>query len=107
MEVEAAEDWEKQSQARLADTSTSLPMEAYTGVYRSVINGDVTIALDEGEMSLNTVNNHYTVSHWHLDTFEIMHKDWPRGMLMQFNLGADGKLASLGLGEDIFVRLPD
>ncbi len=105
LENEAAEAWEQQSRARLTDTRTSLPIEAYLGVYRSIINGDITISAAGEQLTLATAANRYRLSHWHLDTFLVMHDDWPRGMLMQFNLGADGKPASIKLGPDTFSRV--
>lgn len=105
LEIEAAKDWEEQSQARLADTSTSLPIAAYLGVYRSVINGDITISEADGKASLGTAARKYRLSHWQLDTFLVTDDEWPRGMLGQFSLGTDGKVASFSLGPDTFLRM--
>jgi len=101
------QDWRETEQARLSDTQLRLPVAAYAGTYRSIVNGDIDITIAAGELSLQLAIGSYKMSHWHQDTFLIVDDDWEFGSLANFDFGRDGSILSFGLFGDDFFRVDD
>ena len=92
---------EKQRQKRLGkqipNTSNSLPLIEYTGLYRDEMYGDAEISLKDGQLilSLLPAKEYFTSSmeHFHYDTFKI---DFNYAVLefglLTFNFKSDGKI---------------
>lgn len=61
---------QKRKKGRVANTNTSLDLEAYTGKYQHPLCGHLDIAIENNGLKLN-FNNFETIeaSHWHYDTF--------------------------------------
>jgi hypothetical protein len=97
--------WEEKARARLEGTQPSLPLAAYAGTYRSPVHGDISVRLMDEKLRVDTVTHQYTLSHWHLDTFLLMHPEWEHGALTTFSMASDGSVASFGLGSDVFSRV--
>ncbi len=61
---------------RVMDTKPSLPLTAYAGTYQSDIYGNITVAVENGQLRLNFAHSPElaaTLKHWHYDVWEI---DW-------------------------------
>ncbi len=61
-------------QKKIPNTSTTLPIEKYTGVYKSDVYGEVTVSISNGKLLLQfsktPIFKGY-LTHWHYNTFEI------------------------------------
>jgi hypothetical protein len=67
---------EDRMESRIEGTHPSLPMEKYTGTYRSDIYGDITVAKSQGQLRLEFEHSprlSATLKHWHFDVWKI---DW-------------------------------
>lgn len=61
---------------QVLNTKPSVPLEEYTGVYKSDIYGNITISIGDDELKLNFERSpdlSATLKHWHYDVWEI---DW-------------------------------
>jgi CubicO group peptidase (beta-lactamase class C family) len=98
----------KREGERVAGTRPSLAVEHYAGTYRSVLYGDVTVALENGSLFVRFGSSHAgELTHWHFDTFQASWRDPMMGRdLIAFALGTQGKVGQLtwsGVGE--FARV--
>ena len=90
---------------RLANTSPSLPLEQFAGIYRDVMFADVTVEVIDEKMVLRFAINNDLVAdliHMHLDTFEVRWRHefaWFDGGNVQFRL--DNKTNVTGFELDI------
>ncbi len=80
----AAKIAEQEDQANRAnDTKPSLPTQAYAGIYRSEMYGDVEVVVDSsGAMRIDfkpTALFKGTLTHWHYDTFQLK---WSTKMML-------------------------
>jgi CubicO group peptidase (beta-lactamase class C family) len=99
----------EREKARVTGTSPSLPLEAYAGLYRSALSGDLEVDLEEGTLRLAYGPNYLgTLAHWHYDTWRVTWQNRSLGSdLVSFQLGSDGTVESLALsGTDRFRRAP-
>jgi CubicO group peptidase (beta-lactamase class C family) len=93
--------WEKFEAERVADTRTSLPLEAYTGTYGGPMYGDATVSLEDGRLVLKLLPNPDLVgdlTHWHYDTFQVEWREqfaWFGRGTVQFLLDAGGEVAEM------------
>lgn len=94
---------QKQLVARVLNTTPSLVLDKYAGVYVDSMYGDLNVKANNGKLSL-TYGNFIdaTLEHWHYDTFMATASSVTVGKLMTtFALGADGKVKTVevqGLG---------
>jgi hypothetical protein len=110
----------QREEARVKDTTPSLPVESYLGRYTSEVYGDTEITLEGGVLKLDP-NAHPAISgrleHWQLDTFLCSWTDrvWDQS-LVYFDLDDAGKVSQfrvtvrpdwLDTMEYVFVKLPE
>lgn len=67
-------------QKKIPNTSTTLPIEKYVGIYNSKVYGEVSVKIDNGKLLVQfskspIFKGHLT--HWHYNTFEIEMKKVP------------------------------
>lgn len=113
-EQRAAEPAEKAAEeealvaSRIPNTSPSLPLTSYVGTYTDVMYGDLSVALNEGQLTFDfkpTPLFYGELEHWHFDTFRL---HWGSQMMLpsgtaHFSLNPSGTIESL----DIDVPNPD
>ncbi len=66
--------WGAWDDARLPNTSPSLPLDRYSGTYGGPLYGDAVVAVEGGSLVVRFVPNPDLVgdlTHWHHDTFQI------------------------------------
>lgn len=82
---------------RVANTSTTLPLERYTGKYTSPLYGQINVNVTDNQLNFNVNDTQYaTLAHWHYDTFYGPYKKaWLGNALAQFNVGVSGKVDTL------------
>ena len=81
----------------MPDTSPTMPLKAYEGVYENNILGSIDIAMRENDLRITfRPDRHMSLTHWHYDTFGGVIEEYPhdRGSLVQFNMGTQ-KLKSV------------
>lgn len=86
-------------EARKKDTKPSLPLQGYTGKYRSTMYGDVTVTLIKEKLVvtfLPTASFVGDLSHWQYDSFQIELRDptLPKGFVT-FVLDASGTASEM------------
>ncbi len=102
------EKWDKLEKERIPNTTPSLPLEAYTGLYEDEMYGQAEIVLSDHQLKVRLIpsGNLFVaeMDHWHLDTFKVKVKDpfLPAGFVT-FSLGEDGKVT----GFKINIENPD
>jgi CubicO group peptidase (beta-lactamase class C family) len=102
-----AENWRDRKQQRLKNTKTSLPRAAYTGRYRSQVNGDVLIEPLDRSLVLRTAQKELRMVHWHLDTFLVEYKPWDMQEFISFQIDSNGYISSVQLLGDTFERVAE
>ena len=102
---------QKRKDSRMADTSPSLSLDDYTGLYRCKMYGDVEIKQENGKLRMifpHAPKLNATLWHWHLDTYEINWDEthaWFDFGTVQFVLDNNGKVIRLNFdvpNDDIF-----
>ena len=107
-------------EARIQNTSPSLPVESYAGRYTSAVYGDAEITLEDGVLQLDTKTHREItgrLEHWQLDTFLCTWTDrvWDQS-LVYFDLDDSGKISQfrvtvrpdwLDTLEYVFVKQPE
>jgi CubicO group peptidase (beta-lactamase class C family) len=85
---------------RVRGTSPSLPLDRYAGTYADSLYGTATVRLEHGALVLET--NPLLAADlepWNYDTFMAHYRNrWQGEDLVTFQLGPDGKVASIDLG---------
>jgi len=91
---------------RLQGTKPSLVLDAYTGVYRDSLAGQLDITLENGALVLRQGTQLRSVlSHWHLDTFRAKPDlEWRGEQTVNFAIGASGRVDAVQLGGRRFGR---
>lgn len=103
----------EQSDTRISDriasqiqgTKPSLPLEKYTGTYRSAIYGNIIISLENGKLKMNLEHSpelSSTLKHFHYDVFEIIwdqEQAWFQFGTVKFN--TDNYLKVTGIDFDV------
>jgi hypothetical protein len=108
---ETAKAQEKKSEAeRVKGTSPSLPLDRYSGTYKSDMYGEIKVAVENGKL-LTTFGPNFTgdLEHWHFDTFRVNWRDRMQGKgFVSFRLNRQGKVDELNV-ENLtdFTRVPD
>ncbi len=91
---------------RIQGTKPSLALDAYTGVYRDSLAGQVDVTLENGVLVLKQGSQLRSVlSHWHLDTFRAKPDlEWRGEQTVNFAIGASGRVEAVALGGRRFGR---
>ncbi|HZW58998.1 MAG TPA: serine hydrolase, partial [Woeseiaceae bacterium] len=97
-------EWAATVEARLADTTPSLPLDAYLGSYDNAVLGSIEFERRDGKLELRTGMYRYEVSHWHLDTFLVDYLTWPHGVFMSFSIDGEGKVSAMNVFDGEFLR---
>jgi CubicO group peptidase (beta-lactamase class C family) len=93
-----------EAKKRVMGTKPSLPLEAYAGTYRDALYGTTTIKMKDGKLWVDDPFATATVEHWNYDTFEFKYtKRWFGTQLVTFQLGTDGKVSGLDLGDGVVL----
>ena len=96
----------KQKESRVPDTTPTLELEKYCGIYKHQMLGKIVVSLEGKNLNIS-INDHrvYSSKHWHYDTF-MTEKDptllWE--LLITFQLDPSGKVGSLELLGENFQR---
>lgn len=89
----------KQEAERATGTKPSLTLDKYVGEYRSEMYGDVSVALDNGTLTLRR-GPHIAgkMEHWHYDVFRVTWDDRQMGRaFVSFTLDQRGRVAEMNL----------
>lgn len=101
LEKQATAASEKAEKERVLNTKPSLPLADYAGNYSHPLYGKATVSLgSDGRLVVkgNTAESAYNLDHWHFDTFKgVSDRFWEEPSLVQFQLGADGKVSAMRL----------
>jgi CubicO group peptidase (beta-lactamase class C family) len=96
----------KRDKEHVLETSPSLVLDQYSGIYQHEMLGKVTVSVMDEQLQIN-LNNHlyYKTAHWHYDTF-ITNKDpkWRYRLLVNFNLNTSGKTEELEVFGEKFTK---
>lgn len=90
----------KLEENRIKNTTPSLPLEKYTGIYHDEMYGDADVTLKDGQLFVSLVPAPQFIgdlTHYHLDVFEIELKAFPslpKG-LVNFTLNSKGEVAKM------------
>ena len=87
--------WRETLAKKLDDTQTSLPADAYSGLYRNTTFGDVRIETADSSFTISTGLVDFEMDHWHLDTFLVEYAPWEMRLFATFKIGPDGLVESL------------
>lgn len=91
--------------SQVAGTNPSLPLEKFTGTYRSAIYGNITISLKNGQLKMDLEHSpelSSTLKHFHYDVFEIIwdqEQAWFQFGTVKFN--TDNYLKVTGFDFDV------
>ena len=89
----------KQEAERATGTKPSLALDKYVGEYRSEMYGDVSVAIDNGTLTLRR-GPHIAgkMEHWHYDVFRVTWDDRQMGKaFVSFTLDQRGRVAEMNL----------
>lgn len=106
-EAEAEAAWDRIRAARRPDAPPTLPLDAYSGRYRSAAWGDVEIRRAGPAFELRTGARRYGLTPWHGDVFLLTHHDWNRGDFVHFTITPDARVGALRIFESAFERLEE
>ncbi|MBE6026812.1 MAG: DUF3471 domain-containing protein, partial [Clostridiales bacterium] len=67
----AGSQMEKMFGKPIEGTSTSHPLEDYTGVYHNECYGDITVTLEEGKLFFEFHHDRSELKHFHYDCFQL------------------------------------
>ena len=93
-------------EARVAGTSTSLPVSAYVGLYSDPLFGDLVVTeTPQGLRADMGPGQPGAMEHWNYDTFRIVFDArWRGWALATFRVGTDGTVAGVQIGEVELTR---
>lgn len=99
---------EEQESKRVADTTPTLGLDAYTGTYEHELYGPIEISMDGDALVFTRGALVADLEHWNYDTFRAVMRNPVSGKpLVTFYIGADGEVESLStLGEDDWMKQP-
>jgi len=98
--------WNETRQQRIANANPGLPLSAFAGRYSSKVNGDVEVVFSDRRLLFKTVLDSFELRHWHLNTFVAEFPPDNR-LFADFEIGFDGKVKSLQIFDDKFIRETD
>ena len=87
--------------ARVSGTSTTLPIDSYTGTYDDKLYGKTEIRLEDGKLIVRFWDDEdleAEFEHWHYDTFRAIWKNpAQREEFVHFTLGRDARVESMNV----------
>ena len=85
---------------RVEDTSPTLALEDYQGVYSDEFLGEVPVLLENGTLEAQLGVNILTLSHWHYNTFrgKWIDRPWVRDSFLSFEIDENGEPGLLWAG---------
>jgi CubicO group peptidase (beta-lactamase class C family) len=84
------------AEARAKETSPSLALEKYVGVYQNEMYGEAKVAVENNRLVLRLLGDTSELEHWHYDTFQALSKEPIRGKnFVTFVLEIQGKVDEL------------
>lgn len=96
----------KRNEERVLETSPSLTLDQYSGIYQNEMLGIINVSVVNGQLQID-INNYlnYKMEHWHYETF-ISNKDpkWRSNLLINFNLNTSGKIEELEVYGEKFSK---
>ena len=99
----------KFNESQIPGTSSSLPLEAFTGKYSHPMLGEAMVNVSESglEINFNEFVSFHT-EHWHYNSF-ISDKDnkLQSRLLFTFEIGADGTVSKLGAFGEHFEKISE
>lgn len=100
---------EKKWAKRQEETTPSLPLKAYTGMYKDPFYGTVEVELREGQLHARlSAGLQVALRHWHFDTFRgSFNLPWLDDDLFSFELNEDGEVAFFRRGNIEWKRLEE
>jgi CubicO group peptidase (beta-lactamase class C family) len=101
------ERWNDIRQQRIANANAGLPLPAFAGRYSSKVNGDVVVVFSDRRLLFKTALRTLELRHWHLNSFVAELPPENSRNFAEFQIGFDGKVKSLQIFGDTFVRLDD
>lgn len=96
---------EKTSQSRIAGTTPGLPLKDYVGTYEHIARGNISIEMNDNELTLVYGKLSFKMKHWHLDTFQINKKQWEFTGYLSFDISPTGKVEKIELFGQEFDRV--
>ncbi|MGB5245412.1 MAG: serine hydrolase [Woeseia sp.] len=118
--AEGDAEWQAIAEGRLVNTRPSLPLTDYLGKYTNDYFGEIEFAAESAGSNagvpvparpehrgpvLRGGMYEYEASHWHLDTFLVDYQNWRHGTFAEFQIGPDGKIATLTVFGHVFEKL--
>jgi CubicO group peptidase (beta-lactamase class C family) len=106
---EAEKKREEVEKERVPGTSPSHPLDAYVGTYSDRLGGSIEVSSARTGLRL-TVGPGLSgaLEHWHYDVFRVSwDKEWRGAAFLSFEVGLDGKVASLEIGGLSFRKVAD
>jgi len=98
-ERQEVEQRRKRTEARVAGTEPSLPLDQYAGKYTNDLYGGATVTVESGHLVVKYDASPAAVGdlhHWHFDVFEARMRDPMMGKIpVAFELGSNGKVARM------------
>jgi CubicO group peptidase (beta-lactamase class C family) len=101
------ERWNDIRQQRIANANAGLPLPAFAGRYSSKVNGDVVVVFSDRRLLFKTALQTLELRHWHLNSFVAELPPENSRDFAEFQIGFDGKVKSLKVFGDTFLRLDD
>lgn len=106
--ADAKEKEDEDHKGRLPNTKPALSLASYAGTYRNKTLDDFVIRYADGELELDTGRISFDISHWHLETFQVLKEEIDFRSFLTFDIGVDGTVGKFVIfGREEFVRLPD
>jgi CubicO group peptidase (beta-lactamase class C family) len=103
--VENEEKAKKEREARrVANTKPSRDLASYAGTYHDDAYGDATVELENGALVLRWSRISIPLAHYHFDTFSAISEADDVDEQVQFQLGPDGKVTSMTVFGEEFVK---
>ena len=83
-------------ESRVGGTTPSLPLADYAGVYENQMYGEISVTEENGGLTARFGTGYAgRLEHWHYDTFRSIWGHPEANEFLRFDLGSDGKVASL------------
>lgn len=84
---------------RKNNTSPSLSLNKYAGIYKNSAYNDVKITCENEELAIHFNNYRSTLKHWHYDSFITQNSECPyfNDLLIQFHHDVEGEIYSITL----------
>lgn len=102
----ASENLIKRDSSRILETTPTLPIKDFAGLYENEMLGSIAVEVIEDKLHI-TINNFrsYTATHWHYNTF-LTNRDpkWQFDIMMNFTLNQSGKVDAVEFLGEKFLK---